>query len=47
MATNENNNLVLPLAKLLLEEADALRGLTPDRRTLSTNTKKSGSQEWR
>jgi len=47
MATNETNNTNLPLAEFIWEEADALRGLTPDRRTLSADAKKSGFQEWR
>ena len=47
MATTENNNTDLPLAEFIWEEADALRGLTLERRTLSADAKKSGSPEWR
>jgi len=47
MAANETNNTDLPLAELLSEEADALRGLRPDKRTLSADANKSGSPEWR
>jgi len=47
MATTETNNFVVILAEFIWEEADAIRGLTPERRTLSADAKKSGSPEWR
>lgn len=47
MATTETNNTDLARAEILWKAADALRGPTPESRTLPAEAKKGESPRWR